>query len=265
MADEELNVISLGAGVQSTVMALMAARGELEPMPCAAIFADTKFEPQNVYKHLDFLKTQLPFPVHQVSEGNLKEDTLRGKNSTGQDFAVIPFYTAEGMGRRQCTQEYKLKPIRKKLRELLGLKKGQHAKGHSVRMWIGISTDEAMRMKPSRDSFVENTWPLIDQGMSRQDCLRWFEREYPGRRLTKSACVACPFHSYGDWREMKQNDTASFAEAVLFDRDIRFKGKKEEQFVHRSCQPLDEVDFRNLEDLGQMNMFNNECEGMCGV
>ena len=36
-----LRVISLGAGVQSTTMALMAAHGEIGPMPDCAIFADT--------------------------------------------------------------------------------------------------------------------------------------------------------------------------------------------------------------------------------
>jgi len=62
-----LEVISLGAGVQSTVMALMAAKGELSPMPDCAIFADTKFEPKGVYTHLDWLEKQLPFPTYRVT------------------------------------------------------------------------------------------------------------------------------------------------------------------------------------------------------
>lgn len=45
-----LNIISLGAGVQSTTMALMAAHGEIEPMPDCAIFADTKVEPAAVVR-----------------------------------------------------------------------------------------------------------------------------------------------------------------------------------------------------------------------
>ena len=65
---------------------------------------------------------------------------------------------------------------------------------------------------------------------------------------------------------MKLNDPSSFADAVAFDKAIRksTRGDKQ-QFMHRSCKPLDEVDFRNLEDMGQLNMFNNECEGMCDV
>jgi len=265
-----LNVISLGAGVQSSVMALMAARGELTPMPDCAIFADTQFEPQGVYDQLDWIETQLPFPVHRVTAGSLRDDILSGLDTTGQRFAAMPFHLANGgFARRQCTAEYKIDPIRKKLRELIGLRHRQRApKEVAVRQWLGISTDEIVRMKPSRDAWIENVWPLIDARMSRQDCLRWFEAAYPGRALAKSACIACPYHNDATWREMKVNDPASFRDAVKFDRAIRSKrlGQiKHAPFLHRSCKPLDEVDLRNLEDMGQLNFFNEECEGMCGV
>ena len=42
-----MNIISLGAGVQSSTMALMAAKGLITPMPDAAIFSDTGWEPNN--------------------------------------------------------------------------------------------------------------------------------------------------------------------------------------------------------------------------
>ena len=256
-----LNVLSLGAGVQSTVMALMAGGGEIKPMPDCAIFADTQFEPQGVYEHLDWLETQLPFPVHRVTEGNLKNDTIAGLNTTGQAFSAIPFFTATGIGRRQCTKEYKIVPIRRKISEMVGTKK----RPGFVRQWIGISTDEAMRMKPSGVKYIDNVYPLIDAKMSRHDCRRWFERNYPGRALAKSACVACPFHNDAMWRDMKMQDPASFQQAADFDKAIRQSGTSAKQFVHRSCKPLEEGDFRNLEDIGQINMFNQECEGMCGV
>ena len=67
------------------------------------------------------------------------------------------------------------------------------------------------------------------------------------------------------WRDIKINDPVSFADAVEFDRSIRhipsFDG---EQYLHRSCQPLDKVDFQNAEDKGQLS-FLDECEGMCGI
>ena len=64
------NIISLGAGVQSSTMALMAAHGEITPMPDCAIFADTQWEPAAVYKHLEKLERALPFPVYRVTAGN---------------------------------------------------------------------------------------------------------------------------------------------------------------------------------------------------
>lgn len=267
-----LQIISLGAGVQSSVMALMAARGELTPMPDCAIFADTQFEPQRVYDHLDWLETQLPFPVYRVTAGDIRADHLAGQNTTGQRFAAMPLFTESGgMGRRQCTAEYKIDPVFKKLRELIGLKPRQHAPKHSVvNLWMGISTDEAVRMKPSRHPFYTHTFPLIDARISRNDCEVWFQRRHPRRTLSKSACVACPFHNDALWRDMKINDPDSFAAAVEFDEAIRetgftSQGYKNQQYVHRSCKPLADVDFRNLEDMGQLNFFENECEGMCGV
>lgn len=268
-----LNIISLGAGVQSTVMALIAEHGEIEKPDCA-IFADTASEPDGVYEHLDWLEKQLSYPVHTVGEGNLWQDTLGGVNSTGNKFISIPAYTTqgervkEGRLRRQCTREYKIKPIARKARNLLGYEKGQRIPPGSVKMWIGISTDEAVRMKPSQERWIENCWPLIDLRMSRHDCMIWFERNYPGRKLTKSACVFCPYHNDAEWRRMKEDDPKSWRDAVTFDKAIREdkRGKvKENLFLHRSLKPLDEVDLSTAEDHGQLNFFNNECEGMCGV
>ena len=64
-----MNILSLGAGVQSSTMALMAAYGEIEPMPDCAIFADTAAEPKHVYDQLDFIQANVPFPVYRVMEG----------------------------------------------------------------------------------------------------------------------------------------------------------------------------------------------------
>ena len=45
---KRLHILSLGAGVQSSTLALMFARGEVTPMPDCAIFADTGAEPASV-------------------------------------------------------------------------------------------------------------------------------------------------------------------------------------------------------------------------
>ena len=269
----DLIVLSLGAGVQSTVLALMAAKGLITPMPDVAIFADTGWEPVGVYEHLDWLAEILPFPVKRISVGNIRNDTLEMTNTTGQSRrgAAIPmFVDGGGIGMRQCTNEYKIQPIVQAIRGTMGLKKGERApKDAKIEQWIGISTDEIVRMKEGRLKYIIHRWPLIEEDMSRISCLKWFADNYPGRVLSKSACIGCPFHDNNAWREMKLNDPVSFADAVEFDMKIRDGGAKvgkmnKQQFLHRSCKPLGEVDFSNAEDRGQLT-FLDECEGMCGV
>lgn len=264
-----LNVISLGAGVQSSTMALMAARGEIGPMPDCAIFADTQWEPKAIYDWLDWLESQLPFPVYRVTAGSVRDAVIAKQNTTGGQFASVPYFThGGGMGRRQCTKEYKIEPIRKKIRELIGLKKGERGPREVVvRQWIGISTDEIQRMKMSSDRYIENVFPLIDARMSRHDCLRWMEkRQYP--MPSKSSCIGCPYHTDESWREMRDTDPVSWADAVEVDRSMRdrgpMRGRTELEYMHRSLKPLDQVDLTTAEDAGQLS-FLDECDGMCGV
>jgi len=263
-----LRILSLGAGVQSSTLALMIAHGEL-PMVDAAIFADTGWEPKKVYEWLDWLESQLPYPVYKVQKGNLRTDTISRSNTSGGRFASIPWHMVmpngdRAMGRRQCTHEYKLIPLTKKTRELVGLVPRQRAKGILCQMLIGISTDEALRMKPSKEAWKVHQWPLIDQRMSRTDCLNWMSKKgYP--TPPKSSCIGCPFHSDTEWRSIKA-DPESWADAIQIDKVIRNQPKiRGQQFMHRSCKPLDEVDLSTAADHGQVDMFNNECEGMCGV
>ena len=53
----ELNVLSLGAGVQSSTLLLMSLNGDMPPLDYV-IFADTGWEPRAVYDHLEKLKTE---------------------------------------------------------------------------------------------------------------------------------------------------------------------------------------------------------------
>lgn len=258
-----IRVLSLGAGVQSSVLALMAEKGEIEK-PDYAIFADTGWEPKHCYDWLDWLETQLSYPVIRVSKGNIRDDLLENLTSDTR-FASIPFFVEGGIGRRQCTTEYKILPLQKKVRDLLGYKPRQRIPGASVEMLIGISLDEHQRMKPSREKWIVNRWPLIEKWMSRQDCLSWMERNgYP--MPPKSSCIGCPFHSNQHWRDMKNNDRDAWEDACFIDEQLRANGvrgyMKNMEYMHRSLVPLRDA---NLGDDKTVNMFGNECEGMCGV
>ena len=184
------------------------------------------------------------------------------ENLRGQ--AQIPYFTANGgMTHRQCTTDYKIGPIQKKVRELLGYKPRQRIPSNSVTQWIGISTDEAVRMKPSRVAWVEHRWPLIEKRMSRTDCLSWFEKQgHP--KPPKSSCLGCPYHSDKQWIAIKNGPKEEWESIVEMDKRIRdsLPGMKNKLYMHRSLKPIDQVEFfgeRNLD------MFGNDCEGMCGL
>lgn len=236
-------------------MLLMAAEGRFGDVPELAIFADTLHEPPSVYEHLDFLEEQVAgrIEIARVSAGDLLSE------ATSRKFNPIPLYlrNADGtssIGRRQCTKEFKLYPIRHELR-----RRGYGEK-KPVDMWIGISMDEIQRMKPSGRKWVTNSWPL----MNRNDCLAWWRERYPDRLLAKSACYFCPYKRDRDWSAMRLEDPESFAKAVAADEAMRDAGEGREQFVSPSLIPLVEV--TTAEDRGQTVMdFGDECEGLCGV
>jgi hypothetical protein len=274
MQGKTLTVLSLGAGVQSTTLALMAAQGEIEPMPDCAVFADTQSEPAAVYENLARLKERLPFAVHTVSAGSLRNQIVAGmlkprSNGTPKIDGHPPFHVPPGaMMHRQCTHDFKVVPLNRKIRELAGLKPG--ARGPTqpvVEQWFGISRDEAQRMRTPDFRWVRFRYPLVDLGMTRQDCLRWLERAgYP--RPAKSACTFCPYHSDAEWTDLRTNDWTAWDEAVEIDKLIRpgdsHRTRGREWFLHKSLKPLDEVPLTALER-GQPDLFGNECEGMCGV
>ena len=272
-----MTVVSLGGGVQSTVMALMAGEGAFGRAPDCAIFADTGWEPPTIYEHLDWLADKLRFPVHIVDNGrSLREDARALVNHSGNEsFIDIPVYlkgtdgSGDGMGRRQCTEHYKVRPIRRKIRELLGLRKRQRIPfGATVELWLGISTDEAIRMRTSRDRWIRNRYPLIESGMSRQDCLDWWEIRYD-RPLERSACIGCPYQSRQRWVETKRRFPELFDEAVEIDSNMRGRlSFAKEPYLHPRRMPLAEAVGLDEEQVGpgqHRDGFGNECEGHCGL
>lgn len=269
------NALSLGAGVQSSTVALMAAVGEITPMPDFAIFADTQAEPKSVYRWLDWLEKQLPFPVHRVTRGNMTEEmmTLRtAKDGRQWTKGAIPAFMQApdgsiGLLGRSCTADYKIAPILKNLRRLCGIKRGE--KHVQVTQWIGISYDEIQRMKSSRDKWTQHRWPLVELEMRRHDCIAWLKKHgFP--EPPRSACSYCPFHSNKEWRRLKEHEPEAFAEAVRVEKELqRTKAETDNMrsipWLHRSCIPLEDVDLSTEEDAGQLDMFGNECEGLCGT
>ena len=311
-----MRVLSLGAGVQSTTLLRMSIRGEL-PKLDAAIFADTGWEPKAVYAHLEILKAEaaaVDIPIYVVSAGDLRADAIEFRanraSSDGKRFASMPMFIknndgSQGTVRRQCTKEYKIEPIHRKLRELLGYEPGARIPIDSVEQWKGISLDEIQRAKPSPEKWTRQAFPLLDlvlyhpgtftavktKGgkskriwdvlpiefdgphlrMTRQWCLDWhFRNGLP--EPPKSACIGCPYTDDARWSERRANEPAEFADAVEFDRLIR-ESESENQskrgvlvgMPYIHRQMVPLSEVRFVRSEEQPNLFINECEGHCGV
>lgn len=266
--NDPIHIISLGAGVQSSAMALMAAAGELRPLPACAIFADTQAEPASVYRWLDWLEPQLPFRVYRVTAGDLAETSTRIRTSgSGQVYIShsVPAYTlnkngSKGTWWRQCTDKHKLVPLRKAINAARGK--------HEAIVWIGISKDEIIRMKPSRVKGIVHSWPLIDANLTRQGCLDWMRKKgFP--TPPRSSCSFCPYHSNAEWRRLKVQEPQAFDEAVAYEQRMQTAAASIPRldsvpFLHPSRVPLSQVDFCDPK-IKQPELWGNECEGMCGV
>lgn len=289
-AQTRYNVLSLGAGVQSSCLALMCAKGIVTPMPDFAVFADTQAEPRAVYEWLDWLEKQLPFPVYRVSKGDLTAESLKVRIKTKSKYGdgisyvrrLVPMFGKKPDGSvvpaigRSCTYDFKIRPIFKKIREACKITRGQ--KNVTVTQYIGISYDEMQRMKISPNPWAQNRWPLVELKMKREHCLEWMRANgYP--EPPRSACYYCPFHSNDEWQKLKSEDPEHFDKAVMFDREVRALNKANpggmemDLFLHRTCKPIEEIDFAGLiaskkKKPTSENMdfdFSSECEGMCGL
>lgn len=275
-----MHILNLGAGVQSTAVYLLALDGKL-PIT-QAIFADTQEEPDAVYRHLDWLRSLGGPPIHVRTAGKLGDDLVRGRNSKGGRFVSIPAFTRDdkgkvGMVRRQCTAEYKIEVCERFIRrELVGLRPRQHMpRGTCITQYFGISTDEAARAERARKRFAKLKWtspryPLLEMGWSRKDCVAFLRERVP-HEVPKSSCVFCPYKTNQAWAEMKAGDPAGWSRAVEVDNAIRAddsictRGFRQKLFVHRTCVPLEVIDFGAAPPSTIDPMSVGECHGMCGM
>lgn len=277
-ADPALRVISHGGGVQTSTLCLMAARGEIGPMPDLAIMADTGDEPREVYRHLDWLRGQVPFPIELVRRPGPSLSEMAIAVAQGErprkGAPLPPWYirtpAGDGMLPKQCSGEFKRDVVKRRVREVMA-ERGIAVRPGVVEMWIGMSVDELERVAVARRTYIHHRHPLVECRMTRRDCQRWAEdRQY--RPAPKSACKYCPFRKKHQWRHLRDTAPEDFADAVLIDRMIRpgFEGMDGEAFVLRDCVPLDQA---NLDDesTDQLLLFVEdggtrylECDS-CGV
>ena len=223
---KHVTVLSLGAGIQSTTLALLLDQHAIPgcDIPLWAVFADTFAEPPHVYETLDWLQERISYPIIRTSWGNLAKNTWkaiagmpvpeRGHHSPG--YIDLPVFSETGIGRRQCTSHYKIRVIKQEIRKL-----AQSAPPHlTATQYLGISLNETRRAKPAKEAWITNRFPLIEYGWTRMDCLQWLNANHQGHPVKRSACYFCPFHTTADWREIKDLYPSLYQDAAAMDRQM---------------------------------------------
>ena len=242
-------VQSFGGGVQSVAMLRMAIAGEIE-RPDLVLFGDTMAEPRGVYATVE--REFANASAAGIECATVAWDDLSRPRS---GLLYAPLFTlandgTQGQLLRSCTDRFKIAPIRRELRRR-GVTKAE--------LWLGMTTDEIVRVKPSPLKWVTHRWPLIEKNLRRSDCEAYLAQH--GIPVTKSACVFCPYRSDAAWLAIKAVPE-DWAFAVAYDERIRYKRPGYLCFVHSSRKPLKEVILKND---GAPSLFTDECFGLCAA
>jgi 3'-phosphoadenosine 5'-phosphosulfate sulfotransferase (PAPS reductase)/FAD synthetase len=200
----EITIISLGAGTQSSALAVLAALGKVTPRPIAAVFADTGCEWPETYDFLHLLREWLEehdLPVVVVSAGDMYEFFMSRR------LLPVTFGGPGRNGRRQCTDKFKIRPVKRWLRD---------AGADRARIALGITIEESRRVTPSPDRWITNVYPLVEMGWTRTDCLKFLlGLGFP--EPPKSRCWVCPMQPLSAWRILASRHPDLFAKAIALE------------------------------------------------
>ena len=202
-----INLLSYGAGRQTAGMLALIKLGRLLP-PDMVVFADTGGEKPATYQHIKEwakpLCAGLGIPFHEVKY------TIRGEPWTLYDYAWKYQWLPQPW-QRMCSTKFKMTAIERFLRP-----------HKPVRVWLGISLDEAHRQRVSPTSWVEHVYPLVDARLTLRDCitaLRVAAIPVP----PKSSCFFCPFQRFGQWMDMKRGSPDLYQKAIELEEHAREK------------------------------------------
>lgn len=242
--------MSYGGGKQTVAIITLILEGKL-PKPDLIVMADTGREVKTTFEYLN-----------QVVQPALKKINLQVEIA-GHDLATVDLYRNDDLllpaFTRQngqvgklptfCSVEWKQRVIRRWL--------GNQGV-NDTDVWLGISMDEAERMKPSGLKWYRHIYPLIEiLPMSRMACVNQIV-SYGWKVPHKSHCFMCSNMSPESWKQMKALENGDFDLALALDAEIRTKDPN--VYLHPSGLPLGEAVEQSEQ---QQDMFDGCDSGYC--
>ncbi len=267
------NIISYGGGTQSTALILMALRGEFGlNRPDFGVYADVGAEPYFINDYvkyfIDYVKKEYNFDIYYTKhkeglESAVLKKPKKSRNGKFYTSSVPPFFTLSNTGKkgmlmRQCTPDYKIKPLSKLINSKL-------KRAEKYRKWFGISFDERSRMKIPTNKKITNYYPLVDFFIRRNDSIEYV-KELGLPPPQRSSCYFCPYHSDKYWIWLRKYHISEFERACEFERKVqRNITTKDMIYLHSSCVQLKNVVFKNENQLNMFPELIDECDGECGI
>ncbi len=272
-----MKILSFGAGMQSTALALMSCENAMAdgppPYPAvpvydAVIYCDLGLEPPWVYDQLEFtqqacVKAGIFF---KVLDTPLYKDFI--ENFGERRTISIPWWTIRDDGHkskmpRNCTIDYKVEAITKYVRwELLGYAKGERLRDEDIKaheMHMGFSIEESRRCHENPHKLFVNRFPLVDMGFDRAASYAYILERW-GLDTKASACAFCPFHRNYFYHYIKDHAPETYRGVVTVDHLLRDKTPKppmdSDLFVSRSR--------KRIEGLTAEDCNDAECFEYCG-
>jgi len=243
-----VEVFSSGGGTQSNCIASLIIQGKL-PKPDLAVIADTGRECGTTWQYLNAVTLPalagVGVEIHRVCcdewGGHYAKDP-NWLDPSGKTM-ILPTWTDEtgNVGKMPgfCSSKWKNRVIQSFLSKTFGLTRSK------VKMWIGFSMDEtrrALRMMagPEWEKGLIRFPMIHDVPMKRHHGIREVEKMgWP--KPPRSRCWMCPNQADDEWKDLKENAPDEFAQAVAFEREMQAFDPC--AWLHRSCTPLDQVDF----------------------
>lgn len=225
--------MSYGGGKQTVAIITLILEGKL-PKPDLVVMADTGREVQTTFDYMNRIVNpalkeiglQVEIAGHELSNWDIYKgyDTTKGM--------LLPAFTRQNgsIGKMPtfCSDEWKQRVIRRYLRQ-----RGVE----DTEVWLGISLDEAERMKDSGLNWYRHVYPLIElTPMHRTGCVTQIQKfgwEIPN----KSRCYMCPNQSILAWKDLKRRNDGDFDKAVQLENEVR--KNDEHVYFHPSAVPLE--------------------------